>query len=115
MKPFDLEAAKRGAPLVTRDGRAVSEFHVFETEESDKPCVAVVDGRPFWTTRSGKYGGDYEESEKDLFMASHKRTVYVNLYKRGACYHFPTEQEARAHHNYIAPDLAVAVPVEIEG
>ncbi|WP_261541708.1 hypothetical protein [Burkholderia multivorans] len=112
MKPFDLEAAKRGAALVTRDGRAVSEFHVFETEESDKPCVAVVDGRPFWTTRSGKYGGDYEESEKDLFMAPQKRTVYVNFYPDEEASYYPAADLARSA-SYVKA-LAVAVPVEIE-
>lgn len=31
MKPFNLEAAKRGEPLVTRRGVKVTEFHHFES------------------------------------------------------------------------------------
>lgn len=40
MKPFDLEAAKRGEPVVTRDGRPVR-IICFDAN-SDAPIVALV-------------------------------------------------------------------------
>ena len=43
MKPFNLEQAKAGLPLVTRDGRNVLEI-AFLNAEVDFPILAVVEG-----------------------------------------------------------------------
>ncbi|EPS1221647.1 hypothetical protein ACVBR5_000873 [Burkholderia cenocepacia] len=137
MKPFDLAAAKRGAPLITRDGRAVTEFHQFETEESKFPCAAIINGEAYWVNLEGRdcYG---RESDADLFMAPCKRTVYVNIWEgevpRGSLYGADGKapDSARAAHWFDTPEqaqsaaycgvtggrsphcLKVAVPVEIE-
>jgi hypothetical protein len=123
VKPFDLEAAKRGEKLVTRDGREVTEFKYFETEATDSPCCAIIGGAAMWLHTDGTATGEAERTKPyDLFMAPKKRTVYTNLYavanKAGdrspgwhAVWH-NTEEAARKCAGLGA--VAVAAPVEIE-
>ncbi|WP_257755159.1 hypothetical protein [Burkholderia glumae] len=118
LKPFDLEAAKRGEPLVTRDGRKVTEFHHFETLVYRDCCCAIVDGFRRWINADGRYYIE-GESNHDLFMAPRKVTRWVNLYNAPTvhhlarcAYHYPTEEDARRDADSSA--IAVAIPVEIE-
>ena len=85
MKPFDLEAAKAGAPVCTRDGYA-ARIICTDANDEEYPIVALItcpDGRetPFRHTAAGSFyvngDGDY-----DLFMASVKKEGWVNLYKQ---------------------------------
>ena len=70
MKPFSLEQAKAGAPLVTRDGReAVFIAHVPEARESDRIVFRV--GERIYTS--------YESGAYDLFMAPVKRKVWLAI------------------------------------
>lgn len=124
-KAFDLEAAKAGAPLVTRDGlnaRFIS--HVPELCEGHRIHIAI-DGKEVLAPmyENGEYIKG-EEHKYDLFMAPVMTTVYVNLYdsdipntddcaKRAA--HFPTKEDAEQNARCNIWHLfAVAVPVEIE-
>lgn len=78
MKPFDLEAAKRGEPIVTRDGR---ETFFVGICKGDRPIV-VCDSAGNLTRLL--HDGDYTANGAhmyDLFMAPKKRTVWVNLYE----------------------------------
>lgn len=108
--PFDLEAAKAGAPLVTRDGsNARFIAHVPESCPSAK-LIAMIEGSavPCYFHDNGKFINRFDD-QRDLFMAPKpKRTVWVNVYKNhlhetkeGAC--------ARANEGCIA-----TVPVEID-
>lgn len=120
MKPFDLEAAKRGEPLVTRDGRKVIDLHHFEKDQSDMClCVHIAgEGSPDWFRANGrKYGS--EDSEEDLFMAPKTRKVYVNIYTsthgESNAWHHNSEEVARSRAKTTGRTvLAVAVPIEIE-
>jgi hypothetical protein len=123
MKPFDLEAAKRGEKLVTRDGREVSEFHCFKTIVSDYPCVAIIDGERGTFSKSGYFNSSEHPHDDDLFMAAKKRTVYVNIYDKDTtasgggqnAHAFGTAEAARKNvHNNAWGLLLVAHPVEIE-
>lgn len=79
MKPFDLEAALAGAPVVTRGGRPVTQLVTFDITGSDR-LFGVVDGR---IVRCWKVDGNYyskADNDLDLFMPSEKRTLWVNLY-----------------------------------
>jgi hypothetical protein len=81
VKPFDLEAAKRGEKLVTRDGREVTEFKYFETESTDSPCCAIVNGSALWLHKDGTATGEAERAKPyDLFMAPKMVTKYLNVY-----------------------------------
>ena len=42
MKPFNLEKAKQGAEVITRDGRKVK-ILTFSRRNNDYPIVALVD------------------------------------------------------------------------
>lgn len=71
MKPFDLEAAKRGEPLITRDGRP-AKFVAYVPEADGSHCVVVfIDGTkiPMILTKSGKFYDTDVENGADLFMA----------------------------------------------
>jgi hypothetical protein len=82
MKPFDLDRAKSGEPIVTRDGRSVAEFHHFESlRDSDaSPCFAVVGKIGYWFKEDGGYFASGHPSNHDLFMAHEIRLGFINLF-----------------------------------
>jgi hypothetical protein len=82
MKPFDLEAAKRGEKLVTREGKEVTEFHHFKTVSGSYPCTAVVNGERSAYTLAGHFNRSQHPHCDDLFMAAKKRTVYVQIFNK---------------------------------
>lgn len=83
LKPFDLEAALRGEPVVTRDGREVTQVTNFDAPNDPNPVVAVIDGNTQSFTLTGAYFGQGKENEYDLFMVTKtvKKEGWVNLYK----------------------------------
>lgn len=99
MKPFDLEAAKRGEPICLADGQIVDFIGV------DSKGYIVVESDLNWAARIDCfYSGE-------LHMAPKKRTVWVNLYQ-----YFDTQEDADAAHT-IADFQRIgckAYPVEIE-
>ena len=114
MKPFDLEAAKAGAPLVTRDGRPAKFIaHVAEAHPSQRLLV-LIDVVVLTRFESGKYAGSPAHvSNGDLFMAPVKRTVWVNLYEHGLARWHDTEgcADIGAGNNRLG---GRAWPIEIE-
>lgn len=80
--PFDLEAAKRGEAIVTRDGRK-ARFLAHEPSFKDvyQLIIKVEDeSAPMFYQSRGSLITNYE-SEYDLFMAPKpKRVVYLNIY-----------------------------------
>lgn len=73
MKPFDLEEAKAGKPVCTRDGRKV-EIISFEHPIKGYPILAKVffgkdDYEEFTFAESGTFFVAGKESEADLMMA----------------------------------------------
>lgn len=95
MKPFDLEAAKAGAPLVTRDGRPAKFIaHVAEVHPSQRLLV-LIDGGVLTKFESGKCASSPAHvSDNDLFMAPVKRTVWANVYGYGGATWHNTEKDA---------------------
>ena len=79
LKPFDLEAAKAGAKVVTRNGRPVR-IICFDRKNKNEPIVALVNfdyGEQLVTfTIKGKYSDNIPTSY-DLFMAPEKHEGYV--------------------------------------
>jgi hypothetical protein len=128
MKPFDLEAAKSGAKVVTRDGCKIVDLKHWTHDPSDTypvSAVSVDDDGEFSHesyTVSGAWQHGYE-NKRDLFMAPVTRTVYVNFYGSGVVGSTgkfvmrDSEETARDLHSDRLEDyplLAVAVPVTIE-
>lgn len=83
MKPFNLERALAGAPVVTRKGAPVIEIHHFaKVENGDLSVYAIVDGYVRIFTKRGAYCLGVEHAF-DLFMAPVKRVGWVNIYLDG--------------------------------
>lgn len=79
MKPFNLEEAKAGKPVCTRDGRRV-EIISFENPNSAYPILAKVffckdDYEEFTFTESGTFFVTDKESEADLMMTEDETEI----------------------------------------
>jgi hypothetical protein len=76
MMKFNLEKALAGEPVVTRDGKPVTQLTKFDT--TDKHClVCVVDGDLKINTIEGRSFHSGFSDEFDLFMAEPE--IWVNL------------------------------------
>lgn len=86
MKPFNLELAKSGVPIITRDGRPVQFIaHVPDVSPSTRVVVAVDNGPDCPKTlgtyfESGRFI-DNENNNLDLFHPSVKKSGWINIYK----------------------------------
>ncbi len=81
MKPFDLEEAKAGKPVCTRDGRKV-EIISFEHPIKGYPILAKVffckdDYEEFTFTESGTFFVADKESEADLMMTEDETEIEI--------------------------------------
>jgi hypothetical protein len=93
MKPFNLVDAMKGHPIVTRDGRSVK-FVAYAPEADESEQVVVLIESGIWCFHiNGKYNGLFDPSQYDLFMASQKITLWINIY-RDAANVFHSQQEA---------------------
>lgn len=119
MKPFDLELAKQGKPVCTRDGRP-ARIVCFDVKISDYPILALVeDGEVeiIHSTVKGEFIDTCAPSKYDLMMVGEKHTGWVNIYKDvGVCTGlgvWGNEREAREH-GCISPKYLATVKVEWE-
>lgn len=122
MKPFDLEKALNGHPVVTRDGRKVTEIHYFKTVGRHYKLYGAVNEPEYgdsvhsWTDQGIFQKG--KESHLDLFLESVQKTVYINVFRtldhpRLYSGVHETEESARAACSLVQC-VAVAVPVTFE-
>lgn len=83
MKPFDLEAAKRGAAVCTRNGRPVR-IICFDRKDDLLHIVALLEGK------NGEICATYPNNGRlcgkintpgDLMMVAAKHEGWVNVYK----------------------------------
>lgn len=114
MKPFNLEEAKAGKPLITRDGRDAKFIaHVPECAPSFR-LICLIDGCGHVTDycENGSKFPEPRDSREDVFMKTVKTTVYVNLYKNGEWVPHISAENARA--SATTKTFAIAVPIEIE-
>lgn len=83
MKEFDLEKAKAGHPVCTRDGHE-ARILCFD-REGQHPIVALVKDAGnetiFSYNNMGRYSNDGRGYLCDLFMKSAKQKRWINLYK----------------------------------
>lgn len=113
MKPFDLEAAKRGEPIVCRDGTP-AKFIAHVPEAVSSAQVLVLIGRDVHLLRANGAEKSKSDGGNDLFMAPKKRTVWVNVYPDpGYTYYHNTQEaaDARAGRDRVG---GKAWPLEIE-
>lgn len=92
MKPFDLEAALAGAPVVTWDGRQVKQLTKFNTTYREHVLYGVVDG---WVCSWNIDGTTISETGA-LRMAPTKKTGWVSRHQGGVYTGISdTEEKAR--------------------
>ena len=102
LKPFDLEAAKAGKPVCTRDGRKVR-IICFDRKDI-KPIVALVTfingtsvtEKAFYYFEDGCHLSKNDNNIYDLMMLPEKKEGWVNVYKGGLLdtKSYPTKKEA---------------------
>lgn len=82
-KPFSIEQAKAGKPVITRDGRP-ARIVCFDRKQEAYPLFGFSgesEEYVYCWTLDGKYHGN-GESPYDLFMAPEEKTVWVNLWRK---------------------------------
>lgn len=84
-KPFDLEAAKAGKPVCTRDGRKVR-ILCYDLKGAEYPIVALVEAHDYLDEsistydRNGRFDHD-RENKNDLMMLSWKKEGWIIIHK----------------------------------
>lgn len=99
MKPFNLEEAKAGKPVCTRDGRRV-EIISFENPSDNYPILTKVffgrdDYEEFAFTESGTFFVADKESKADLMMTEDETEIEIPSLWTQSC----TEENTKI--NYI--------------
>lgn len=75
MKPFNLEAAKAGKPICTREGKAVKFIAHIPTAREGYQVIIFNSEReiPYLTDEQGKFAIDKTEDYWDVFMEGEKK------------------------------------------
>lgn len=102
MKPFNLAAAKNGAPIITRDGRPAKFIGHFPENVADQRICCIIGNCIKAHTESGKWWDHDMESDLDLFMATTKKEGWMPLYHSSMTHKFP----AYAGYIYATKDQA---------
>jgi tellurite resistance-related uncharacterized protein len=80
MKPFDLQKALAGDPVITRDGVPVTEIHHFKTRNDEFNVIGVYKGIFRSFKEDGKFGLN-SDSIMDLLMAeTAEPETWINVY-----------------------------------
>lgn len=98
MKPFDLEKALAGEPVVTQSGKNVTQLTQFSLVNTEYSLYGVIDGKVHRWLRSGEWDFDNKNHDLDLFMDEPERWVNVYWDSRNANWcvgPFPSEEIAK--------------------
>lgn len=107
MKKFDLELAKAGHPVQTRDGKKVR-ILCFDRKDVDYPIVALVeiDGYEYTKHYTLKGVANDIDHGMDLFMAPYKHEGWMNVYRDADTglpycgkFIYPSESDAVTHND----------------
>lgn len=124
MKPFNLEEAKAGKPVCTRDGDK-ARIVCFDKKSETHPIGALIydDGAGDETFLTFKLDGRYmlddeRDSVYDLFMAEVKHTGYAALFKHASGMYVLSSKvfgtEAQAISDTCPSGLVAVIPIEWE-
>lgn len=122
LKEFDLEAAKAGKPVCTRDGRK-ARIICFDAKRKDgKNIMALIPSKEYPEfedlvayPNNGNYHGGHE-NDGDLMMLTKKKEGWLNIYKDfedTVCCVYPTEKEA-LEDGEIEKDYITTIKIEWE-
>lgn len=88
LKPFDIEAAKQGKPVCTRDGRKARIICFDAKRKDEKNIIALIPSKEYPEfedlvayPNNGNYHGGHE-NDGDLMMLPEKKEGWVNIYNR---------------------------------
>lgn len=125
LKPFDLEAAKAGKPVCTRNGRKVR-ILCYDLKGEEYPIVAAVETPNHMAESISAYdkNGRFDhgkENNNDLMMLPQKKEGWVNVYKsynvgkKTPCIAsiYPTKEEAKKS-SVVGLDYVDTVKIEWE-
>ena len=115
LKEFNLEAAKSGKPVCTRDGRK-ARIICFDVKGDICPIIALVEENGMEVTKSYDENGraNYKNADNyDLMMLPEKKEGWVNVYrdeesKRVYCGEFIFSEREKAEKHYECNDTKVA-------
>lgn len=117
IKPFNLEAARSGKPVCTRDGRKVRIICFDKGKKTNDffPVVALVETEESGEliinyTNTGHYWPDTRISDNDLVMLLEKKEMWTNVY-RERCYETKAEAIQSKLHSLTCVDT---IRIEIE-
>ena len=98
MKPFDIELARQGKPVVTREGKP-ARIICFDKKiaQGDFTLVTLVSISQtveslYSHTSKGRFVDNETNSAYDLFMASEKREGWVNIYSNSPYIELPPSE-----------------------
>ena len=99
LKPFDLDAAKAGKPVCTRDGRKARIICFDAKRKDDRNIIAIIPSKDYpgfedvlaYSNNGNYYGG--HENDGDLMMILKKREGWI-LLRKGGCV-FDNEEVAK--------------------
>lgn len=114
MKPFDIELAKNGHPVCTRNGRKVR-ILCFDRKAYYYHIVALVEDTPekeevALYPDTGRYEETCESAE-DLMLYTEMKTGYINIYSESSVSPviYKTEEEAR---EFAEPAVKETIKIE---
>ena len=87
LKPFDIQKAREGKPVCTRDGRKARIICFDAKRKDEKSIIALVPSKEYvgfedliaYPDNGNYYGG--HENDGDLMMLPEKKEGWVNVYK----------------------------------
>ena len=95
LKPFDIQKAREGKPVCTRDGKK-ARILCYDLKGAEYPIVVAVETRDrfaesiFGYDKNGRFDHD-TENNNDLMMLPEKKEGWVNVYKDSV---YDTKDEA---------------------
>jgi len=108
MKPFNLEEALAGKPVVTSQGIPVTQIVHFKNVKQIYQVFGVLNGEVESWAIQGQYNKKYDNHNKDLFMLSEKKSIWVNVYEDG-------NGKLWVNGDYNTRDLAQMVAINSQG
>lgn len=106
LKPFDIQKAREGKPVCTRDGRK-ARIICFDKKEG-APIVALVETEKNERISeeitlyfiNGRLISENLESKDDLMMLPEKKEGWINVYALNTCYSSKADAEAHIDGDY---------------
>jgi hypothetical protein len=113
-KPFNLQAALDGAPVVTRDGRSVKIAGYNEDAKDGNDIAAWVGGVILCWYKNGSYSTDFNcQHGYDLFMAPTERKEWIVRGANGNVVFGPYKVKAHAESCYLVDQGATIHEITI--